>query len=144
MGDRKEEVPVIVMCCDANGDFFALSVYNTEFEKLASAVTPMKTVLKIKKPKFRLNSLIGPDGKECSYPSVRVAHPGDLSVFGGASLVSVATQSKFSPGAKYVEPCTDDGGDDLTRAISSKAKEADADATPGSGTKAEKKVDERW
>merc|ERR1712050_153471 len=143
MGDRKEEVPVIVMCCDANGDFFALSVYNTEFEKLASAVTPMKTVLKIKKTKFRLNSLRGPDGKEYSYPSVRVAHPGDLSVFGGGSLVSVATQSKFSTGAKYVDPSPDGGGDDLTRAISPKAKETSTETSAQTEKKVEKKVDER-
>jgi len=138
--DRQEDVPVILMCCDAHGDFFALSVYNTQLALLADNVTPMRTVLQIQKPKFRQNSVCGLGGKDCSYPSVRVAHPGELSILGGGSLVGVATQSKFSAGAKINTAAATP--EDVAQSVSVSVATSEAGET--SRIEPEKKAHERW
>merc|ERR1712032_858623 len=84
--DRQHEMPVILVCCDASISFFALSLYNAELPKVAAAVVPMKSLVHILKPKFRLISVKTLDGTELAYPCVRVAHPGDIKVVGKGPL----------------------------------------------------------
>lgn len=98
--DRKDDLPVIILCCDSNGDFFALSVYNAQQSKVADAVVPMKTLLHVNHPKYRENSVTSSKGNNVlSYPCVRVAHPGDVTVVGGNTLAQAAVRSKFTAGA---------------------------------------------
>jgi tetratricopeptide (TPR) repeat protein len=92
--DRQDELPMIINCCDSFGDFFALSVYNAQPSKIADAVVPMKSTLLIRQPKLREVS-VTVHHKTWSYPSVRVAHPGDITVVGAGSLTSAAQSSKF-------------------------------------------------
>lgn len=100
--ERKDEVPVILVCCDGAGDFFALSIYNAELSKVAESLVPMKSLIRIQQPKFRQIILSGPGSKEISYPCARVAHPNDIGVVGGGSLGVAAVQSLFSAGAARV------------------------------------------
>jgi len=101
--DRQDELPLIVICCDAYGEFFALSMYNANPCKVADAVVPMKTLIHIRQPKF-LEVSINANHKTWSYPCVRVGHPGDVSVVGGSSLEGAAVCSKFSAAALPRKP----------------------------------------
>ena len=38
LGARRDSSEVILICCDREGDFFAMSVYNAELQKLAESV----------------------------------------------------------------------------------------------------------
>jgi len=97
---RKDEVPVILACCDRAGDFFALSVYNAELQRLAEVVIPMKSVLFVKAPRFRQVSVVSPEGKAWTYPSVTVGHPAEVTLATGETLAAAAVQSLvFSTGA---------------------------------------------
>jgi tetratricopeptide (TPR) repeat protein len=102
--DRNDDLPVIVLCCDSNGDFFALSVYNAKQSKVADAIVPMKTLLHIHQPKYREHSVTSSNKKTLSYPCVRVAHPGDVTVVGGGTLASAAVRSKFTAAAFSAGP----------------------------------------
>lgn len=97
------EVPMIIICCDAFGEFFALSLYNAQPSKVADALVPMKSILRICKPEFKQLSVTLPSGKQLSYPSVRVAFPGDVTVVGSGSLASSMVQSVFAAAAERVE-----------------------------------------
>jgi tetratricopeptide (TPR) repeat protein len=101
--DRQAEMPVIVICCDASADFFCLSLYNTEASKVADALVPLRSLIKVDNSKFREVKLTGPSGKVFSYPCVSVAHPGDVSLVGGGKLSTLAVQSVFSARAERVE-----------------------------------------
>eukprot|EP00927_Polykrikos_kofoidii_P032392 TRINITY_DN27612_c0_g2_i1.p1 TRINITY_DN27612_c0_g2~~TRINITY_DN27612_c0_g2_i1.p1 ORF type:complete len:1107 (+),score=258.45 TRINITY_DN27612_c0_g2_i1:27-3323(+) len=101
--DRKGDVPVIVVCCDSSGDFFALSMYDAEFVRVAEAIVPMKSVLFIKHAKLRQITVAGPGGKNWSYPSICSSNPADIHVHGAGSLASAAVQSVFFGGAEKVE-----------------------------------------
>jgi tetratricopeptide (TPR) repeat protein len=101
--DRQDELPMIIICCDGNGDFFALSLYNAQPSKVADSVIPMKSLLQIQQPKFREVS-VAVNHKTWRYPSVRVAHPADVTVVGVGSLGAAAVQSKFSAAALPREP----------------------------------------
>lgn len=101
--DRQDELPLIIICCDAYGDFFALSMYNANPCKVADAVVPMKSLIHIRQPKF-LEVSINANHKTWSYPCVRVGHPGDVSVVGGSSLEGAAVSSKFSAAALPRKP----------------------------------------
>eukprot|EP00930_Biecheleria_cincta_P008337 TRINITY_DN10974_c0_g3_i1.p1 TRINITY_DN10974_c0_g3~~TRINITY_DN10974_c0_g3_i1.p1 ORF type:complete len:622 (-),score=161.18 TRINITY_DN10974_c0_g3_i1:174-1823(-) len=117
-----DRLPVILICCDANGEFFALSLYTAERDKIASAVTARKTVLHIMKPKFAQVSVMGPGGKTWSYASARVAHPGDVTVVGSGTLASAAAVAQVRSGAERVEtkpraePCTEPASELSTKA----------------------------
>lgn len=91
--DRKDDIPVILICCDVAGDFFALSIYNAERAKVAELVVPLQTTVEIKGPHYRQITV-----DELAYPCIRVAHPGDISVSGGAAsdLGSAAARPSFS------------------------------------------------
>lgn len=103
--DRKDEVPVILVACDAAGDFFALAVYHADLRRLAKAVVPTKSILQIQQPKLRQISLAIPAGKTIAYPCVLVGHPRDASVVGGGSLASAAaTTEVFCFGADRAAP----------------------------------------
>jgi len=106
--DREKEVPCILVCCDAQTAFFSLSVYNADLAALSAAVNPGETTLSVKNPYFRSVSvsLSSPDGASgpttCTYPSIRVAHPGDL-LAGGGNLGSAAVVSAFKTGTTFAE-----------------------------------------
>jgi len=101
--DRLQDLPMIITCCDAHGDFFALSLYNVDPSKVADSVVLMKSIIHIRQPKFREVS-IDVNHKTWSYPCVRVGNAGDVSVVGGSSLESAAVLSKFSAAALPREP----------------------------------------
>merc|ERR1712194_241432 len=74
-----------------------------------------------------------------SYPSVRVAHPGDLSVLGGGTLAGAVARSHFSTGAKWVDPAPSDIEDNTQLAPqNADATKEHAMAPP------DNKADERW
>lgn len=95
--EREDESPVIVICCDAAGIFFALSLYNTQPSKFADAVIPMKTLIQVRLAKYREVSVKNPHNhKSWTYPCVRVGHPGDVTIVGGGSLEAAAVLSQFT------------------------------------------------
>jgi len=103
--EREDELPMIVICCDASGNFFSLSLYNTQPSKFADAVIPMKTLIHVRLAKYRLVSVKNPHNhKSWTYPCVRVGHPGDVTIVGGASLESAAVLSKFTVAALPRKP----------------------------------------
>jgi tetratricopeptide (TPR) repeat protein len=102
--ERQDELPVIVICCDSNGDVFALSLYNAQQSKVADALVPMKSLLHIRQCKFREISVTGIDSKKITYPCIRVAHPNDVTVVGSGTLGSAAAQSQFTAAAFAREP----------------------------------------
>lgn len=131
--DRQEELPMIVICCDAFGDFFALSVYNAKPSILADAVVPMKSIIHIRQAKFR-EVRVQANHKTWNYPSVRVGHPGDITVVGGKSLEAAAVVSQFSAAALPREPQVEASavvlaGGDATPSVQSEA-EAQAEVDP--------------
>jgi Flp pilus assembly protein TadD len=93
--DRHDELPMIMICCDAFGEFFALSLYNAQSSKVADVVVPMKSLLNIRQAKFREVSVTAAQ-QTWNYPSVRVSHPGDIIVVGSGSLAAAAGSSSFS------------------------------------------------
>jgi len=93
--DRKDDTPVILICCDAAGQFFALSMYNAEQLKVAEALVPLQSVVMISKPHFRQVAVKDTE-VELSYPNVRVAHPGDVAVVGGSNLAATAAKPAFT------------------------------------------------
>jgi hypothetical protein len=139
--DRQGEMPVVAICSDAAGDFFCLSLYNTESSKLADAVVPLRSLLKIEKAKFREIKLSGPCGQKCSYPCVRIAHPGDITVVGSGKLTRLAVQSVFSARAERVDynkpkaetPSSEKRNGSNTQSLSQGTQENEVDS-----------VDERW
>jgi hypothetical protein len=139
--DRQAELPVIVICCDALGDFFALSLYDTDSSTVANALLPMRSLLKIERAKFREIKLTDPAAKLFCYPSVRVAHLGDVTVVGGGKLNRLAVQSVFSVGAEHVEsksegttPCWEKEEQAIVQSIAQEAK----------NEKVANPADERW
>mmetsp|Transcript_69363 Transcript_69363/g.127981 ORF Transcript_69363/g.127981 Transcript_69363/m.127981 type:complete len:943 (-) Transcript_69363:69-2897(-) len=121
--DRGEEAPVIVICCDCRGEFFALSIYNAEMAKVADAIVPMKSALSIKQPKCKQISVTSTSAKPLSYPCVRVAHPGDVTVVGRGALSAAAAAAKCTTAAKRVETA----GDDESACTGENEQEADAE-----------------
>jgi len=94
--DRADEMPVILICCDSNGEFFAVSLYNSQMSKVANAVDPMKSFLHINQPKFKEICVEGPAGKRLSYPCIRVGHPSDVVVVGSGPLGECGSCPRFS------------------------------------------------
>lgn len=70
---------------------------------MADSLVPMKSLLSIQQPKFREVS-VTQHHKTWHYPSVRVAHPGDITVIGTGSLNGAAVLSKFTAAALPREP----------------------------------------
>lgn len=101
--DRGEEIPVIVICCDSRGDFFALSIYNAQMAKVADAIVPMKSTLCIKQPKFKQISVTLASAKPLVYSCVRVAHPGDVTVVGKGPLEAAAAAPQCTTSVKREE-----------------------------------------
>eukprot|EP00928_Gymnodinium_smaydae_P092314 TRINITY_DN7616_c0_g3_i1.p1 TRINITY_DN7616_c0_g3~~TRINITY_DN7616_c0_g3_i1.p1 ORF type:complete len:762 (+),score=177.64 TRINITY_DN7616_c0_g3_i1:232-2286(+) len=101
--DRLDDMPVIVVCCDSRGDFFALSVYGAHQATVTSALVPMRSCLQVRNGDFRQISLKTPGGEQLSYPCVRVTHPRNVSVVGRGTLAAAAVPSKFSAGADRLE-----------------------------------------
>jgi len=91
--DRKDETPAVLICCDGSGDFFALSIYNAELNKLAEAVQPMKTMLHIQSPRYKDIAVSGPKEQCWKYPCVVVGNPNDATIGGVCSLGSIAVRS---------------------------------------------------
>merc|ERR1719188_2491629 len=56
---RGEELPVIIVCCDARGEFFALSIYSAQPDKVAEAIIAMKSLLRVQSPRVRQISVPG-------------------------------------------------------------------------------------
>merc|ERR1712070_377221 len=83
--------------------FFALSLYNAQRSKVEETVVPRKSVLHISKLKFKQVSVTGPNGKQWSYPSVRVAHPADVNVVGRGTLGGAAVAAQVTSGAERIE-----------------------------------------
>ncbi|CAE8668367.1 unnamed protein product, partial [Polarella glacialis] len=100
--ERPGEVPVIVICCDSSGDFFALSFYNAELQKLGQAVVPMKTLLSVSQASFRQVTVSGPGGKKLSYSSVAVANPADAVILSGGSAGSTGSSLALATGRSMV------------------------------------------
>lgn len=101
--DRDNEIPVMLVCCDASGDFFVLSIYNAEPAKIAEHVIPLQTTLTVGKPHYR-QTRINVDTEEVSYPTIRVAHPVDLNIVGGQSLSVAAVKPAFSSVRAQAQP----------------------------------------
>lgn len=99
--DRQEEMPVVVICCDAKGDCFALSVYGAQQAKIAESLLPQKSVLHIKQPKLHHVSVKDSSGKPFSYVCVRVSQPSDVVVIGSGPLQGAA-MPQFSTSSKRV------------------------------------------
>lgn len=102
--DRKEEVPVIVLCCDQAGDFLVLSLYNTDLAKLAAAIVPMKTMLQVSQPEYKEIKAVSLEGAKLSYPAAVVGHPSELTVCTSAGTgptlaLASARSMVFSTGA---------------------------------------------
>jgi len=95
--DRGDDIPVVLVCCDAAGDFFALSLYNAEASKVAEAIVPSVTAIEVSEPHYRYISATV-RGKDMSYPCIRVPHPSDIAVVGGGSLGGAAVRSVFTSG----------------------------------------------
>lgn len=92
--DRASEIPVMLVCCDAAGEFFVLSIYNAEQAKIAEFITPLQTTLQVAKPHFK--QIRASLAAEVTYPSVRVAHPADVIIVGGQNLSAAAVRPLFS------------------------------------------------
>jgi len=92
--DRENQIPVMLVCCDIAGDFFVLSIYNAEPAKIAEQVTPLQTTLNVGKPHYRHIRIIV--DAELAYPTIRVAHPADISIVGGPNLSAAAVKPAFS------------------------------------------------
>lgn len=102
--DRANQVPIILVCCDAKAAFFALSVYNCDLAALQAAVNPGETSISVKNPHLReVKVTASPGGDPVSYPCIRVAHPGDLLLPGGGSLGSAACVSSYKTEPSYAE-----------------------------------------
>ncbi|CAJ1356867.1 unnamed protein product [Effrenium voratum] len=80
---RQGEVPVILVCCDAAGEFVVLSLYNADLQKLEQALVPMRTLLAVSQASYRQISVTAP--RQLSYPCVIVGNPVDVSILSGAS-----------------------------------------------------------
>jgi len=119
--DRLDEMPVIVVCCDSLGDFFALSLYNAQRSKVADAIVPMKSMLRIYQPRFRQIS-VSNRAKKWSYPCVRVAHPGDVTVAGKGSLGAAAVASVFSSGTARIEARQETCAEETTKPLETQSK----------------------
>eukprot|EP00746_Dinoflagellata_sp_MGD_P162356 gnl/MRDRNA2_/MRDRNA2_89887_c0_seq1.p1 gnl/MRDRNA2_/MRDRNA2_89887_c0~~gnl/MRDRNA2_/MRDRNA2_89887_c0_seq1.p1 ORF type:complete len:431 (-),score=94.49 gnl/MRDRNA2_/MRDRNA2_89887_c0_seq1:64-1356(-) len=94
--DRQNEVPIIAICTDKEGKFFALSIYNADGKVISDAMIPMETGFSVKGPHFRTISVTRGD-QTWSYPCIRIAHPQDINVFGSGSLghAAVGAVSSF-------------------------------------------------
>jgi tetratricopeptide (TPR) repeat protein len=105
--DRKEEMPVILVCSDSGGNLFALSLYNADLAKVSAAVIPMNSILRIHGPKLLQITVpavdCGKAGGSWTYPCVRVAEPSNVDVNSKGSLRDAAVRSVFSVGAERVE-----------------------------------------
>lgn len=95
--DRSNEVPIIAICSDAAGNFFALSVYNADFNAISQALVPMEASFSVSCPHLREISMTRGE-EHWSYPCVRIAHPQDIDVVGLGKLGHAAVMSsvKFS------------------------------------------------
>jgi tetratricopeptide (TPR) repeat protein len=91
-----EEVPIIAICCDSQGKFFALSIYNADAKVISDTLIPMETGFFVKNPHLRQIKVTRGD-QTWSYPCIRIAHPEDINVFGQGSLghAAVAATSSF-------------------------------------------------
>ncbi|CAE7360659.1 ASPH [Symbiodinium natans] len=87
--NRPGEVPIITICCDMSGELFAMSFYNTEFQKLQQAIVPGKTVLAVENPSLRQIevTLRGP----LSYSCVAVGNPAEVWIIGASAGVASAS-----------------------------------------------------
>merc|ERR1712217_372686 len=94
--DRGNEIPVMFVCSDVIGEFFVLSVYNAEPAKIAEHITPLQTTLTVAKPHYRQIRINADAGSELTYPTIRVAHPVDISIVGGQNLSTAAVKPAFS------------------------------------------------
>eukprot|EP00419_Tripos_fusus_P043418 CAMPEP_0172824650 /NCGR_PEP_ID=MMETSP1075-20121228/18142_1 /TAXON_ID=2916 /ORGANISM="Ceratium fusus, Strain PA161109" /LENGTH=729 /DNA_ID=CAMNT_0013665961 /DNA_START=52 /DNA_END=2238 /DNA_ORIENTATION=- len=103
--DRNDEVPVIVVCCDALSEFFALALYNAGMQRLADTLAPMETLVRIQKPRLRLVSVSDPHGKTWNYPCLSVGHPAEVLLADGSTLAATAVESVvFSTGVGRAPP----------------------------------------
>lgn len=93
--DRKDDIPVILVCCDTTGEFFVLSLYNAEQAKVAESLVPLQSSVEVRQPHYR-QVRVNLEGVEVSYPCIRVAHPADVSVVGGHTLAAAAIKPAFS------------------------------------------------
>jgi len=91
--DRHDEMPIIMICCDAAGDFFALSLYNAEPKLVYSAVIPMRSMLRFQRSQYRWISVAAEGGVVWAYPCVVISNPSDVVVVGGGHLGCTAVKS---------------------------------------------------
>lgn len=95
--DRGDDIPVVLVCCDGAGDFFALSLYNTEPSKVAEAIVPGLTAVEVSEPHYRrIEAEVR--GRSLAYPCIRVAHPNNVSIVGAGHLGRASVSSVFSSG----------------------------------------------
>jgi len=94
--DRANEVPIIGICTDSKGKFFALSIYNADSKVISDAMIPMEAGFSVSSPHLREISVTKGE-QTWSYPCIRIAHPQDINVFGTGSLghAAVGAVSSF-------------------------------------------------
>jgi tetratricopeptide (TPR) repeat protein len=94
--ERNNEVPIIAICCDSQGKFFALSIYNADSKVISDHMIPMETGFFVKNPHLREITVTRGE-QTWSYPCIRIAHPQDINVFGQGGLghAAVAAVSSF-------------------------------------------------
>lgn len=97
--ERNNEVPIIAICADSQGKFFALSIYNADSKVISDALIPMETGFSVKGPHLR-DITVTRGEQTWSYPCIRIAHPQDINVFGqggssGLGHAAVAAVSSF-------------------------------------------------
>jgi tetratricopeptide (TPR) repeat protein len=99
--DRQNEVPIIAICVDSQGKFFALSIYNADSKVISDAMIPMDTGFSVKAPHLRTISVTRGE-QTWSFPCIRIAHPGDINVFGQGGLghAAVGAVSSFKKAAR--------------------------------------------
>lgn len=87
--DRPGEVPIITICCDMSGELFAMSFYNTEFQKLQQAIVPCKTVLAVENASLRQIEVT--IRGQLKYSCVAVGNPAEVWIIGASAGVASAS-----------------------------------------------------
>mmetsp|Transcript_19919 Transcript_19919/g.44232 ORF Transcript_19919/g.44232 Transcript_19919/m.44232 type:complete len:427 (+) Transcript_19919:18-1298(+) len=87
------------LCVDRDGSLFVLSVFFCDVKNLTKQLSPLKTLLFVRKPDFHCVSVQLSDGSVLEYAGVRALHPALVSLNQlGSHLGSHAASADFSTG----------------------------------------------
>mmetsp|Transcript_39376 Transcript_39376/g.103083 ORF Transcript_39376/g.103083 Transcript_39376/m.103083 type:complete len:427 (-) Transcript_39376:93-1373(-) len=87
------------LCVDCNGKLFVLSVFFCDVKNMVKQLSPLKTLLFVRKPDFHAVSVQLSDGSVLEYEGVRALHPSLVSLNQlGSHLGSHAASADFSTG----------------------------------------------